>query len=173
MFKTACERVSNNGILAVMKIEKLSGTLQKIIAARGLAGRLGIYRILGQWEGMVGNVIARHAQPLSIRGKSLSVQVDSPVWMQQLSLLKPELIEKANGVLGEGSLKEIMLVLGDVRSAAKQKERAEPLPPLNDEEQKLVEGVISEVSDPEIKEALRKLMEKDLRSRKKAVRREK
>jgi len=156
-----------------MKIEKLSGTLQKIINARGLAARLGIYRILGQWEGMVGNVISRHAQPLSIRGKSLSVQVDSPVWMQQLSLLKPELIEKANGVLGAGSIKEIMLVLGDVRSAGKQKERAEPLPPLNDEEQKLVEGVISEVADPEIKDALRKLMEKDLRSRKKAVRREK
>src|SRR5512136_2268888 len=78
------------------KIEKLGITLEKVLNRRGLASKLKEYRLFGQWERAVGSVIARHAQPSAIRGKKLTVTVDSSAWMQQLSLLRPEIINKVN-----------------------------------------------------------------------------
>jgi hypothetical protein len=165
MLKRSCERAFINGILDAMKVEKLSITLQKIINARGLAGRLGIYRIIGQWESTVGAVIARHAQPLSIRGKKLTVQVDSPVWMQQLSLLKPDLIEKVNRGMGEDAVKDITLRLGEV-AQKKLSPRTAPPVPLSGKERALVDGYVKDIDDPEIKAALAKLIERDLVNKK-------
>ena len=78
------------------RIEKVSLTLDKLLSKRGLGGRLKEYRVFGQWEKIVGKVIARHARPQSVRGKRLSVIVDSNAWMQQLSMLKPDIIQKVN-----------------------------------------------------------------------------
>jgi hypothetical protein len=153
-------------MLDPMKIEKLSSTLQKIIAARGLAGKLGIYRIMGQWESVVGAVIASHAQPSAIRGKKLTVQVDSPVWMQQLSLLKPDLIEKVNRGMGEDAVKDITLRLGEVVSQKKPPSKMSPPVPLSEKERALVESSVKDIDDPEIKTALARLMEKDLMNKK-------
>ena len=77
-------------MLGAMKIEKLSNTLQKIISAGGLAGRLGIYRVMGQWEPAVGAVIASHAQPLSLRGKKPASPAAPPV---PLTREEQELVE--------------------------------------------------------------------------------
>ncbi len=149
-----------------MKIEKLSSTLQKIINARGLAGKLGIYRVLGQWEPAVGTGIASHAQPVFIRGKKLTVQVDSPVWMQQLSLLKPELIEKLNGRLGGDAVRDITLKLGEAGGRKKPVPRAASPVPLTGEERALVESTAKDIADSGIRTALMRLMEKDLMSKK-------
>jgi hypothetical protein len=158
-------------MLGAMKIEKLSNTLQKIISAGGLAGRLGIYRVMGQWEPAVGAVIASHAQPLSLRGKKLLVQVDSPVWMQQLSMLKPELIEKVNGRMGEIMIKDITLKLGEVGPRKKPASPAAPPVPLTREEQYLVETYVKDVAEPEIRTALMRLIEKDLMNKKRTGKR--
>lgn len=149
-----------------MKAEKLSKTLQKILAARGLSSRLDIYRIIGQWEGMVGDVIARHAQPLSLKGKKLSVRVDSSVWMQQLTLLKPELIEKVNRGLGEGTITSITVTLGEVKGRSRHGEKLPPLPPLSDDDRRMIDRYTEAVQEPEIREAIRRVMEMDWKSKK-------
>ncbi len=149
-----------------MKVEKLSRTLQKILAARGLSGRLDIFRIIGQWEVLVGDVIARHTQPLSLKGKKLSVQVDSSVWMQQLSLLKPELIEKVNRGLGEGTITNVTVALGEVKRRSGRREASSPLPPLSDEERMAIDRYTETVREPEIREAIRKVMEMDWKNKK-------
>jgi predicted nucleic acid-binding Zn ribbon protein len=149
------------------KLDKLSYTLGSMLKARGLQGSLGEYRILGQWEKTVGASIARHAQPRSVRGKKLYLSVDSPAWMQQLSLLKPEIIEKLNGNLGKDTIKDIMLTLGEIAS---QEHRAEEETPartlLNAEERERIEQYIQEVHDPDVRETMRRVIEKDFQSKK-------
>lgn len=153
-----------------MKVEKISQTLQKVLTARGLSGRLGIYRVIGRWDSVVGTVIARHAQPHSIRGKKLTVQVDSPVWMQQLALLKPDLIEKVNKGLGPETVKEIKLTLGTVEGRPIRKEKAAPLPPLSEEERDLIDRYTDDIREPDIRASLRRLMETDLRNKRRSGR---
>jgi len=152
------------------KLDKLSYTLGRMMKARGLQGNLSEYRIFGQWEQTVGAVIARHAQPQSVRGKKLFLSVDSPAWMQQLSLLKPELIEKVNRNLGRDAIKEIALKLGEIVSTkGPQAEEAPARLPLNAEDREKIEQYVQEVHDPDVRAAIRRVIEKDLESKKGAA----
>lgn len=148
------------------KLDRLSYTLGSMLKARGLGGRLSEYRVFGQWEKSVGPVIARHAQPQAVRGKKLTLVVDSPAWMQQLSLLKPEIMEKVNSTLGKEAIKDITLRLGEVESREQPME--EPLVSyvLNQDEQEKIEEYVRGISDPAIREAISRVIEKDFLSRK-------
>lgn len=132
-----------------------------MLKARGLQGRLSEYRILGKWEKTMGPVIARHAHPLSVRGPKLYLAVDSPAWMQQLSLLKPEIIEKVNAGLGRETIREIVLNLGEVRATAASPPEPEVRRELTNEERMRIEETVAGLSDPDVRQALRRLMEKD------------
>lgn len=134
-----------------------------------MGGRLQEYRIFGQWEKIVGAAIARHAQPVTVRGKKLSLVVDSPAWMQQLSLLKPQIIEKVNASLREEAIKDITLRLGEIALTSKPDD---PLPvraSLNDEERATIEKYLQGVEDAEIRESIRRVVEKDIQNKKRML----
>ena len=150
------------------KTNRLSVTLVKMLKAQGLEGRLQEYRVFGLWEKAVGKVIARHAQPYSLRGKKMTLVVDSPAWMQQLSLLKPEIIEKVNRRLGHNAIRDITLKLGEVapRGDAPQ-ELSVPVPAdLARDEREKIEHALQEIPDAEIRESVRRVMEKDFLNKK-------
>jgi hypothetical protein len=149
------------------KIDKLSMTLARVLKSCGMEGRLSEYRVLGQWEKTVGAVIARHAQPQSMHGKKLTLLVDSPAWMQQLSLLKPELLGKINRNLGWEAVQSIALKLGEVSSSPKPVEAPVVRVDLNPSERAEIETYLEELRDPDIREAMRRVIEKDFMSRKK------
>jgi hypothetical protein len=153
--------------MASKKIDKLSVTLGKMLKARGLESRLSEYRVLGQWEKAVGAVIARHARPQSVRGKKLTLVVDSPAWMQQLSLLKPELLEKMSKKLGKDVIREIALKLGEVAFSATPEEAPPVRVSLSREESATIETYLEEIRDPDTRESIRRVIEKDFLNRKK------
>lgn len=148
------------------RIDKLSVTLGRMLKARGLEGRLSEYRILGQWEKAVGAVIARHARPQTVRGRKLTLVVDSPAWMQQLSLLKPEIIGKINRGLGREAIQGITLKLGEVASSPASTEATPIRAGLDREERAMIETCLQEIHDPDIREAMRRVIEKDFLNKK-------
>ncbi len=143
------------------KLDKLSDTLTKMLQARGMEGRLREYRIFGQWDRAVGAVIAQHAQPFSLRGKKMVLIVDSPAWMQQLSLLKPEIIEKVNRRLGHNTIRDITLKLGEVVPRGEAPEELSLPADLTRDEREKIERVLQVIPNAEIREAVRRVMEKD------------
>ncbi len=149
------------------KIERLSSLLNKTLASHGLTTRLKEYRVVGRWEKIVGKVIARHAQPSSLRGKKLSVAVDSSAWMQQLSLLKPELIEKLNRGLGMGSIQDITFKMGTVAPGEKPSLKHANPAMLDKDAVEKIEVYVHDIKNLDVKETLRRLIEKDLLSKRK------
>jgi hypothetical protein len=148
-------------------IAKLSLTLGRILKARGMQSRLYEYRIFSEWDRIVGPAIGRHARPIALRGNKLTLVVDSPAWMQQLSLMKPEIRDKLNAGLGRQSIREITLRLGEVPLPDAQSLPEEPdRATLTREEREKIERSVKDISDDEIRGALRRLLEKDLRSKK-------
>lgn len=144
------------------KIDRLSATIGKILKARGLEGRLNEYRVFGIWEKTVGKVIAHHAQPQGVRGKKLMLIVDSPAWMQQLSLLKPEIIEKVNRGLGKDAIRDITLKLGEVASKEGPADEVLVRLILDPEDRAKIEQYVHEISDTEMRKAVKRVIEKDL-----------
>ncbi len=148
-------------------IEKFSQTLGRILKARGMQSRLYEYRIFSQWERTVGQGIARHARPVSLRGRKLILVVDSPAWMQQLSLMKPEIREKLNAGLGRESVREITLRLGEVAAPDRQDSPEEESgAALTPEEREKIEQYVHAVGDDDTRESLKRVIEKDLTSKK-------
>ncbi len=64
--------------------KKDSNTLKRIEESRALMA----------WESFVGDTAARVSQPLKIRGTQLIVRVQDGLWMQQLMMLKQDLLRK-------------------------------------------------------------------------------
>jgi len=148
-------------------VEQLSATIEKLLASRGLASKLKEDRVFGQWGRAVGKVIAQHAQPSMVRGKKLTVVVDSSAWMQQLSLLKPEIIEKLNVAMGAGAIESITLKLGELEARPQRRlsEPARELPPLAPEERERIEQLAAVIPDPEVRRSFQHLVETDLRAK--------
>jgi predicted nucleic acid-binding Zn ribbon protein len=149
------------------KVEKLGATIEKLLSRRGFASKLKEYRVFGQWERAVGAVIARHAQPSAVRGRKLTVTVDSSAWMQQLSLLRPEIINKVNACLREDAVETIALRIGELDlPAAPSHEPRPPAGTLDAGERRKAEEYVAAIADPEVRESFRRMIEKDLLSKK-------
>ena len=153
--------------MALRKVEKLSSTIEKILRDRGWGAKLKEYRIYGIWEKAVGKGIARHARPTGMRGKKLTIMVDSSAWMQQLSMLKPEIMGKVNQYLREDAVESITLKLGEFELSAVQRDEYRPADgKLGPEEQTRIEERVAGIADLQTRESLRHLMEKDLLNKK-------
>jgi len=83
-----------------------------------LVGRLGLKQRLKQaeavrkWDEIVGERIACETQAEIVRGKTLFVKVTSPIWAQELSFLKPEIMKKLRQEIGRGVITDIRFKCG-------------------------------------------------------------
>jgi predicted nucleic acid-binding Zn ribbon protein len=147
-------------------IEKLGAVLDKSLKRLDPSGRLGEYGVWPIWNAIVGDTIARNAQPEKIRQGTLFVKVSSSVWMQQLQYMKDTIAEKLNQELGKEVVKNIFFVVGAVeaKTAGEQPaaEGAAPIAP----QPRLDDETLSSVRDPEIRRALKKLFAARARKRK-------
>ena len=151
-------------------LDKLSVTLGKVLAARGLQGGLQEYRIARAWPAAVGSVIAKHAQPGRFKSGKLTLVVDSPAWMQQLVLIKPEIIGKLNDRLAAKLVRDILLTIGDVGEppGGGHEGEEQQAAALSADEQELIRNSVSTISDESVRAALQRVFEKD-RLRKKTA----
>lgn len=90
------------------KPEPLSNVLLGLLKSRGLEKTIWEYRLAENWARVVGPQIAAHAQVEQLRGGKLYLQVDHPGWMQELALMKPQLLRQLDP---EAGVTEIILRL--------------------------------------------------------------
>jgi hypothetical protein len=111
-------------------------------------------------------LVWEQARPSSFRDGTLTLSVDSAVWMQQLNYLKRELIAKVNGELHEEMVKEIFMKAGRVSvpppAAAPWVEKRRQLS--DDEIAWITEQSVS-VTDPELRAVFESLIKKDRENR--------
>lgn len=63
------------------------------------------------WPAIVGPEVARRAVPKSFSGSALVVAVANSTWLQELSFLKGEILDRIAEAVGPGVVEEIRLVL--------------------------------------------------------------
>ncbi|UCD58513.1 MAG: DUF721 domain-containing protein [Candidatus Hydrogenedentota bacterium] len=88
--------------------EPVSRIIGKVFATGKFGECAQVAQLWGQWTEIVGEDIAAHCVPEKISGGKLYVSVDSPVWCQQLDLLKEELKEKIDRKLQDPGIKKIV-----------------------------------------------------------------
>lgn len=95
-------------------LSTLASILDDLAQRFGLSVRLLEHRLQRQWPAIVGEHVAAHTRPESIRFKKLYVITDSSVWVQQLAFLKPSLLESINTAAGSPIVTDIVLRIGEV-----------------------------------------------------------
>ena len=92
-----------------MSIVSLERALDKMIKHFGIERPVQQYQALNIWEDIVGKKIAKHTAAEKIAYGKLYVKVDSPLWRQELSLRREEILIRINKKLDKIKIKEIIL----------------------------------------------------------------
>ncbi len=94
--------------------ESIHSVLQEVSKGSALALKLSEVRLQQEWEGLVGQTIAKHSYPESIRYKKLNLVADNSIWLQQLMFLKTTILEAIHSILPDLALTDIILRIGSI-----------------------------------------------------------
>ena len=83
-----------------------------ILRAAGAEDGLHEDQVRETWKDLAGDFIARHTEPLSVKGGNLVLRVTQPALRFQLEQMKPMLLKRIRDQLGEGRIKTIKFQLG-------------------------------------------------------------
>ncbi len=94
--------------------EQVTTILERVLSSLNLGIKVKQYRIWDVWNSVVGEAIARQAQPQQIRAMVLWVTVSSSTWMQQLEFMKRQIVERINERIGETVISNIRFRIGEI-----------------------------------------------------------
>lgn len=93
------------------RVEPIGKILADVIRDLGLSGKFSEQRAVTEWGDIVGRKVAEHARALRVDGGRLFVEVDSPVWSQELNLMKRNILRQINDRIGRNAIDNIHFVL--------------------------------------------------------------
>ena len=107
-----------------MKRKKLEGVgdiLAQMKKKTELGKHLEHAEIWEQWPDIVGEAVAKHARPKSIKDLQLRIEVDSAVWMHKINYRKWQILKRINKLARKELVSDIYIVLlGDGESMGEE-----------------------------------------------------
>jgi predicted nucleic acid-binding Zn ribbon protein len=140
------------------QLERVGAVLEQSLKRLDLAPRLDEYGVWPIWNEIVGDTIARNAQPEKIRNGTLFIKVTSPVWMQQLQFMKDMIADKLNQRLKQDIVKNIFFMVGRIDAAAEEALAQTRAQVGETAERQVNEEFLSSIEDAAIREAFKKLL---------------
>jgi predicted nucleic acid-binding Zn ribbon protein len=90
----------------------IGDVLAGLLKESGLAERVEQAGLIPEWPGLVGTQIAAVTEPMSIAADgTMFVNVTTNAWMNELSLMEPELLRALNAKEGRTPVKRIRWLL--------------------------------------------------------------
>lgn len=134
-------------------MQLLNRILKKFIKGLDLESGIALNNLKNQWVNVVGQTIAAHTSPDTIRSKMLIITVDTPQWMHHLSFYK----EDISGKLKPYNITKIRFKLGRLseKVAAGHQENNVTL---TEEDLRYLKNTLKNIKDEELKEKFRRLI---------------
>jgi hypothetical protein len=142
-------------------VKRLNEIISPILRESGLEEGVRLHLLKRKWKELFREPLSLHLYPSRLSGEELLVNVDSPVWLQEVSLHKEEILK----VLEPFRIKEIRFRMGRVfhdkqKTANVSKVHKKPLSP---QSISFIEEAIESIEDDELRAAIRATMERSLR----------
>ena len=91
---------------------KIGDVMPQVLQQRGLRERVEQAGVVDEWPALVGRQIAAITKPLSVAADgTLFVAVTTSAWMNELSLMEPDLLRALNATEGRAPVKRIRWLL--------------------------------------------------------------
>jgi hypothetical protein len=137
---------------------KVKAVLEELLPSLGLSSVTRTVRLRAVWPDIAGPTLSGKTAPDRIRNDVLTVTVPNHAWAQELQLGKTALIERINGVLADGPIRDIRFLV-----ASLPERKPSPLPKVPESPSAGAypepEGIMA-LRDPETREILRSLSRK-------------
>jgi predicted nucleic acid-binding Zn ribbon protein len=104
--------------------QPVRASLERLATGLGLDDVDVLHACFAAWEEAVGETVARHARPWSLRSGVLTVRVDHPSWATQLQFLAPTLLDALRDAAGRPVAERIEVRIG--RPSPPQRSRPSP-----------------------------------------------
>src|ERR1700733_11020311 len=87
--------------------ERIATALQPILDRLDTEGHFGIVRLVKLWPEVVGENIARRTEVQSLKFHVAVVKVSSAMWIQELTLMKMQILGRLREELNDDSVRDI------------------------------------------------------------------
>jgi predicted nucleic acid-binding Zn ribbon protein len=136
--------------------------LRKIVKSHGLEGGAVLNTLRKKWGSLMGQAIAAHTVPETVRNHILTIVVDTPQWMHHLSFYKEDIVEK----LKSYNINGIRFRVGRVEAGTTKPVNTENIE-LSDDESKYLDSVTKNIRDEELRKQFQSLIAHGLKKGKK------
>jgi len=92
------------------KPEHIGAILETLYKQLGLTDGIKQQQALNSWSVVVGKTMANATSPVRIEHGRLFVQVENPVWRQEIIFYKQKIITKLNKKIGKDIIKDIIFI---------------------------------------------------------------
>lgn len=150
-------------------VNRVGAIISPFLKKLGVDEAVRLERIRGEWPDIFNEPLSLHMCPVSLKNSELLINVDSSVWLQQLSFLKQEII----GKLTAYGVANVRFRLGKATAAPPRKAPGSqgaktPDVPIDKDTLQYIIETVSEIHDDELRESIRKSMEKTFSKKKMA-----
>lgn len=142
-------------------MKKTGAVLGPILKNLGIESGVRLARIKHDWDGIFDEQITSNLFPVSFSDEELLLHVASPIWMQQFTFHKKEIIKK----LGAYGVQNIRFRLGRIPKRTREISPARKAPELTRENVFFITELLSDIRDESLKETIKKAVEKSLTSK--------
>jgi len=142
-------------------MQSLQNILRSFIKIHGLECGVALTAIRRQWTNLVGETIAAHTFPDTLKGPVLNLIVDTPQWMHHLSFFKKEITAK----LKPYAVNDIRFRIGRIPEPEKENNSTDQAG-LSEDDERFIVNTLRNLKDEELKEKFRTLIEHGLARRK-------
>lgn len=110
------------------RVDKL---LDRVGRRLGVEDAVASGKLWSSWSSIVGDAVAAHARPTSLRDGLLRVCASSPVWATEIGYLAARIRSQVNAALGAGLVKEVRVYTGNCGSDPDDRVvEGRPVPPV-------------------------------------------
>jgi len=132
--------------------QQIGGALQEILSRLDTVGHFEIVRLMRFWPGVVGELIARRTEVNGLKFHTAVVKVSGAMWIQELNLMKPQILARLREAMGNDAVRDLRFVSGRLSRRQRPKLRSVPR-----ETRRSIE--LPELKDPELRRAFESLIE--------------
>jgi predicted nucleic acid-binding Zn ribbon protein len=132
--------------------ELIGATIHRIVDRLDPEGHFDLVRVVKAWPEVVGETIARRTEIAELKFHVAIVKVSSPIWIQELTLMRPQILERLRAAVGNDSVRDLRFVKGALSRRERPRLRSVPRGTRHSIE-------LPGLKDPELRRAFEQLIE--------------
>jgi hypothetical protein len=140
------------GVRRRKSFHHIGGTIQDLLGNFDSGGQFELVRLMRLWPEIVGETIARRTEVTALKFHTAVIKVSTAMWIQELNLMRPQILERLSSAMRNDAVREIRFVQGRLS----RRERPH-LRPVFRAVRRPIE--LPELKDPELQRAFERLIE--------------